>query len=260
MFWLKKLLGRLLMPLPLALLAMVVGGTLWFLGHRRAGATLFAAGFLWLAAASNHTISSRLVGPLEGRYAPIPEWTGDAALPPDLPAVRFIAVLGAGHSDGGHASATSRLSGSALARLVEAIRLHRHLPETHLILFGPGRPGHRSHAEVLREAALSLGVAADRIRLAPDVRDTVDEVQTLAEIAGQQSVALVTSAWHMPRAMALAERQQLRAVPCPADFAFRPDVEADERWWSFDVSSLSRSTKAVHEWLGLAWSRLRGHG
>lgn len=259
MFWLKKLFGTLLMPLPLALMAMAAGSTLWWVGHRRTGAVLFAAGFLWLAAASNHTISSRLVAPLEGRFPPIPELEA-AGLPPDLASVRYIAVLGAGHSDGGHASATSRLSGSGLARIVEAVRLHRHVPESDLVLFGPGRPGHRSHAEVLRDAARSLGVANVRIHLAPDVRDTVDEIETLASIAGDQPVALVTSAWHMPRAMALAQKQNVQALACPADFAFRPDVEADGRWWSFDVSSLSRSTKAVHEWLGLFWSKLRGHG
>lgn len=257
MFWLRKLIGTLLMPLPLSLVLMLAG--LALLGSfRRTGIVLLVVGFIWLAAASNHTLSSRWAASLEGRHPPIPELTQPSDLPPELVRVRWIAVLGAGHSDGGHASATSRLSGSALARLVEAVRLKNQLPDAQLVFFGPGKPGHRTHAEILQIAAVSLGVSKTSTRLEPDVRDTADEVRTLAALANGEPVALVTSAWHLPRAVALAEKQGVNVVPCPADFAFRPDVEADERWWAFDVSSLSRTTKAVHEWLGLAWARLRG--
>jgi uncharacterized SAM-binding protein YcdF (DUF218 family) len=114
-----------------------------------------------------------------------------------------------------------------------------------------------SHAEILARAAISLGVAADRIHLIDTARDTDDESRAVKAIAGDDPVALVTSAWHMPRAEALFREADVNALPCPADFSARPDARF--RWsdLGWDVDSLVRSTWAVHEDLGLLWTRMK---
>ncbi|HEY0945371.1 MAG TPA: YdcF family protein, partial [Opitutaceae bacterium] len=123
---------------------------------------------------------------------------------------------------------------------------------------GPAREGFPSHAAVLKQAAVALGVPADNVVEQAEVHDTVDEIRALRARAGDTPVALVTSAWHMPRAVALARRAGLRVIPCPADFAARPQPQPSWTDYMWDLSGLDRTTKAVHEYLGLWWARLRG--
>lgn len=259
MFWLKKLVGFWLMPLPFSLLLMGLGALLLGSGRRRLGRVFAALGLTILLAASNKMVGNWLAQSLESRYAPIPELSADVSLPDELAACEFVAVLGGGHADSEGFSANNQLSASALARLVEGVRIWRHLPRATLVTCGPGRDGFPSHSEVLKRAAVALGVPAAQIMEAADVHDTADEVRVLRARLGDARVALVTSAWHMPRAMALAEQAGLRALPCPADFAARPQAKRSWTDYLFDLSGLERSTKAVHEYLGLWWATLRGH-
>jgi uncharacterized SAM-binding protein YcdF (DUF218 family) len=114
-----------------------------------------------------------------------------------------------------------------------------------------------THASVLAQAAVSLGIDRGRIRLVDRARDTEDESLAVKAIVGNAPVALVTSAWHMPRAAALFRGARVDALPCPADFAVKPDPDGSSFELSWDVESLARSTEAVHEGLGLLWLKLR---
>jgi uncharacterized SAM-binding protein YcdF (DUF218 family) len=132
------------------------------------------------------------------------------------------------------------------------------LPGARLLVSGPGEPGRPSHASVLARAAESLGVDPDRITKIETALDTEDESLAVARLAAGARVALVTSAWHMPRAAALFRRAGVDFAPCPADYVgrARPGLRWADLGW--DSESLERSTVAVHEWLGLLWLRLRG--
>jgi uncharacterized SAM-binding protein YcdF (DUF218 family) len=153
--------------------------------------------------------------------------------------------------------ALSRLSSSALGRIAEGVRIARGLPAAKLVVSGPGQEGRPSHAQVLAEAAESLGVDASRIILVSDAHDTEDEAHAVAKIAGNEPVALVTSAWHMRRAMHLFREAGVDALACPADYRARFESPAEGTFvWNSD--SLERSTLALHEWLGLIWLKLRG--
>lgn len=67
-----------------------------------------------------------------------------------------------------------------------------------------------------------LGVPADAIIVQPGpTRNTREEAAAAARLVrerGWTRVGLITSAWHMRRAMALFDAQGIRAVPLPADF------------------------------------------
>jgi uncharacterized SAM-binding protein YcdF (DUF218 family) len=73
--------------------------------------------------------------------------------------------------------------------------------------------------------------------------------------AGIRKFYLVTHAWHMPRAMAAFEGLDVEAVPAPTRFVSRSELS----WRDFLPSTRAFRTTyyAVHEWLGLAWHRLR---
>lgn len=259
MFWLKKLVSFWLMPLPLCLLLLACGWALMRLPRRaRLGRLMALAGAVLLALLSNKLVSTRLLRPLEDQFPAIPEIAPGGAAPAALSGCRFVGVLGSGHSDMPGVPATSQLSASGLARIVEAVRILRSLPDARLVVSGPAEPGKASHASVLAHAAESLGVSPGRIVLIDTARDTEDESFAFARIAAGSRVALVTSAWHMPRAAHLFRKAGVDFVACPADFVSRWDGNLQWADLGWDSESLGRSTMAVHEWLGLLWLRIRG--
>ncbi len=259
MFWLKKFVSFWLMPLPLSVALLVAGLVLARRPARRGlGRSLAYLASALLILFSNRAVSNRLLRPLESRYPAIPEISPGAPLPAPLAGCGYVVVLGSGHSDMPGLPATSRLSDSGLGRIAEAVRLMRALPGARLVVSGPGDPGHPTHAAVLALAAESLGVEASRITRIETARDTEDEALAVARIAGKAKVALVTSAWHMPRAARLFRGAGVSFVPCPADYVSRGSPELHWGDLSWDTESLERSTRAVHEWLGLLWLRLRG--
>jgi uncharacterized SAM-binding protein YcdF (DUF218 family) len=258
-FWLKKVISFYLMPLPLCLALMALGLFLSRPGRRpRLGRILVLASAALLFLFSNGLVSNCLVDPLESRFPAIPEIAEGGPPPAALAGCQVVAVLGGGHSDMPGKSATSQLSPSALARIVEAVRILRCLPDARLIVSGPGAKGRPTHASVLARAAVSLGVSPSRITQIDTALDTEDESREFARLAGTSRVALVTSAWHMPRAALLFRSAGVDFVACPADFVGRDKVRLEWSDLSWDSDSLDRSTRAVHEWIGILWLRLRG--
>ncbi|HTZ20810.1 MAG TPA: ElyC/SanA/YdcF family protein [Opitutaceae bacterium] len=259
LFWLKKTVSFWLMPLPACLTLMIAG--LILTGRerrRRLGRILLVTGLTLLVAFSNKAVSRWLIAPLEAVYPPIPELTESSPVPAALAACRYIVVLGGGHGDMRGLPAASKLSTSAIGRLAEGVRLARVLPDAAVIVSGPPEGRGETHARILARAAESLGLAERRIRLIETARDTEDEAQAVKAIAGDGKVALVTSAWHMPRAAGLFRKAGVAVLPCPADYRGKPNP--DFRWtdYSWDVESLDRSTFAVREYIGYCWVWLRG--
>jgi uncharacterized SAM-binding protein YcdF (DUF218 family) len=258
-FWLKKVISYWLMPVPLCLALLTAGVLVAFSGKRpRLGRVLAALAAALLLLLSNRWVSNAILRPLEARFPPIPEFLPGGPVPVPLARCRFVVVLGGGHSDVPGMAAMSQLSTSALGRIAEAVRILRVLPGARLIVSGPGEPNRPSHAAVLAQAAASLGVDPARITLIDTAMDTEDEAAAVARIAGSAPVAVVTSAWHMPRAALLFQRRGEDFLACPADFQARagPRIHLGDFGW--DSESLERSTFAVHEWLGLLWLHLRG--
>lgn len=261
LFWLKKVVGFWLMPLPLSLALIVTGACLLrFSRRKKTGRVLALAGGAWLVVCSNVGVGTWLVRGLEARYPAQPAFTADAPLPAPLARCAYVAVLGGGHSVVDGWPANQQLSDSALARIVEGVRIVRRLPDARLIVSGPpdDHDGGPAHASLLREVAVALGVPRDRIIEITTARDTEAEAGAIGAITHDTPVALVTSAWHMPRAMGLCRRQGIDALACPADYVGRPPRL---RWVDFatwNVGGLERSTKGIYERIGATWSHLRG--
>ena len=249
MFWLKKLLGSLLGPLPIGLLLMLTGAVLWWKTRRkRLGKTLLLLGFAIPLIASNRGIAERMISRLEDQYPPTYK----------LEKIRYVAVLGGGHADNTDLPWSAQLGFSSRARLMEAVRLSRQNPQSVLICCGPQGDRTHSHAKVLGGAAMELGINGDNIELMPDGRDTYEEIQNILAFVGEEPVALVTSAWHMPRAMGIARKAGLNAVACPADYLSPLDELPLRMWFEFSFEGLGKTSRACTENLGLLWTALRG--
>jgi uncharacterized SAM-binding protein YcdF (DUF218 family) len=260
-FGLKKVVGFWLMPLPFALVLVATGLLLLrFTRRRTLGRLMAACGGVWLLACSNVGFGTWLVRSLECQFPAQPVITAESPPPPNLTRCRVVAVLGGGHCVQAGWSANQALSASALARIVEGVRLVRQLPNAQLVVSGPqdGREGGPTHAALLREVAVALGVPSERIIQIDTARDTEQEALALRALAAGEPVALVSSAWHLPRAMALCRGQGLDVLACPTDYAARPPRLRFVDFLSWNLGGLERSTKAVYEYIGASWSRLRG--
>ena len=261
LFWLKKVISYWLMPLPVCIVLIAAAWCLMGSERRaRLGRRLLSAAALLLLLFSNVAVSTWLVRPLEKMYPALPEIQSAADIPGDLAGCRFVVVLGGGHGDMPGLSAANKLWPPSLARIDEAVRILRFLPGACLIVSGPGDGIHPTHASILAQAAVSMGVDRGRIRLIDTAHDTEDEANAVKALVGDAKVALVTSAWHMPRAAALFRDARVDALPCPVDYSAKPTPGHGLHDFGWDVDSLERSTHAVHERLGLLWLRLRGKG
>ena len=99
MFWLKKWLGELLMPLPFTLTLIILGLLLlWFTRRQRLGKAFCTLGTLLLIVFSLRPVSVELLRPLEQQNPPLPA----------SQSVDFILVLGHGHGSEGGADGEQR--------------------------------------------------------------------------------------------------------------------------------------------------------
>jgi uncharacterized SAM-binding protein YcdF (DUF218 family) len=249
MFVLKKVVGLVTDPVLVGLVLLLVGIVLLVLRREREwrGRLLVAVAGALLIGAGMWPVANMLVVPLEDDYAPIEAIE-------DVPAVRYVAVLGGGHAMVPDRPPLQWLSHTAVERLAEAVRLFHALEDPHLIVSGWAGKSTMPHAAVVAAAAASLGVPDDRISALPDPRDTAEELSAIARLVGDEPFLLVTSASHMPRAMATAERRGLKAIPAPTDFRSR----TTRGFWSWvpDPGAMDVTAAAVHEYVGWLGYRL----
>ena len=197
LFWLKKAATVPFLPLYFWLLAGLTGVALsWSTRYMRLGRSLICAGMLVLFTFSNRGIARLLLQPIEHRYKAIPEAKTFDELPRGLTECVAIVVLGAGHADAPGMSRVNQLSTSALARIAEAVRLARLLPAAKFVVSGH-HIAQLSHAQVLGEAAVSLGVSADRIERMDEPRDTEDEINERARAEITKLLPLASSLDHV---------------------------------------------------------------
>lgn len=175
------------------------------------------------------------------------------------PAIHWVVVFGGGH-DAGNVPANDVLTSESITRLVEGVRLYRQLPRAKLLLSG----GALRSTETISEAAYLARIVSwfdipkNNIVLETDSFNTADEAVALKQIVHHEPFYLVTSAVHMPRAMALCRQQGLSPIAAPADFM---SLHANKCWedkYLPNPKNFNYSNTAWHEVLGLVWGKLRG--
>jgi len=77
-------------------------------------------------------------------------------------------------------------------------------------------------------------------------------------MVGDDPLVLVTSASHMPRAVALFRKQGMNPIPAPAAHLVkrRPGLVPEDFYPS--AMALLKAQMAVREYLGMSWLRLSG--
>ncbi len=244
-FVLSKVLWFLTAPSNLLLLLVLLGAGL-ALRWRRLGLGLSAAAGLILLVGGLSPLASLVFGPLEDRF---PAFRDDGA------PVAGIVVLGGAVETGLSAARDQLVLNDAGERMIALGDLARHYPEARVVFAGgSGRltgDGAVSESAIVRRHAASLGVAPDRIIYDDKSRNTRENAAFSAELVqpkpGERWL-LVTSAWHLPRAMGCFRRAGFTVTAYPVDYRTGPGAvglhaTAGDGLFELDI--------AVREWLGL---------
>jgi uncharacterized SAM-binding protein YcdF (DUF218 family) len=259
MFILKKVMGSLLMPLPVCLLIAFVGlFLLWRCRRETTGKVLITLGLVSLTIISYLPVSRAIDDPLKDCFMPYvlaQTGVGEGSMARD---VRYVVVLAGGHMAHPSIPVTGWLTCHSLMRLMEGVRVFREHPGSRLVLSGCGAFDPVPEARVMADVAGFLGVDPSDIILESGSYDTEDQARLIRPIVGNHPFVLVTSAVHMRRSLALFRKQGMNPIPAPAGGTKDRETEITLEWFFPNVDALEQTTAAVHEYLGLAWARLRG--
>ena len=154
----------------------------------------------------------------------------------------------------------------------------------------PWRPDNRPEGEILKERAVKLGVPKDKILVTKKVGNTEAEASAVKElrenlkmreveggkrdnkqltansqrptnsvgsgqltVGGKPSIILVTSAFHMPRAKMLFERQGFSVEPFPVDFQNSDRPRTTILSFVPSAQALAKSETAMREGMGILY-------
>ena len=249
MHLLSRILFFILQPSHLAMLLIGLGLALLLFRARaaRSGKLLATLGFALLVVLGFSPIGHALLLPLEERFprGPVPAGT-----------IAGIIMLG-GFEDPSVSRARGALTlNESAERLTETVQLAHGLPEAKVIFTGGAadvlQRGH-SAAPAVASFLSSTGLAPDRIVLESASRNTYENALRLRDILSPRPFdtwLLVTSAWHMPRAVGAFRRTGFRVIPWPVDYRTRGP---DDLTQPFDTMTegLRRTDMAIREWIGL---------
>ena len=151
-------------------------------------------------------------------------------------------------------------------RVTTMAALSRKFPQARVLISSGANVGHASTAQPITEAALvrdmllDVGVEASRIEVEGQSRDTRENAEHSILSANPQpgqTWVLVTSASHMPRAVASFRAVGFTIVPYPVDYRTQGPANLRQPAGSI-AEGLQALDLAAHEWLGLIMYRLAG--
>jgi uncharacterized SAM-binding protein YcdF (DUF218 family) len=254
MLYLDKLLSQLAYPLGFSMVLAVLALVLLIAGRHRSGLSVLSVGILWLALWSIPIVSDGLRLSLEDRFAREPVGA--------LPMVDAVVVLGGGIR-GGPPDWPDPDLGRAADRVWHAARIFHAGKAARVVVSGgfmPWAGERRTEADAMLHFLADLGVPPDAILPEGRSRNTRENALYTAEILSAEGIGrvlLVTSALHMPRALATFRAAGVDAIPAPTDFEVMPEPAHLIRWLP-DAEALSDSTRALKEYVGWWVYRWRG--
>jgi uncharacterized SAM-binding protein YcdF (DUF218 family) len=213
----------------------------------RSSKVLGALALVWLWLWSMPVMSHWLASQIESQFPQVPI----ASVAP----AQALVVLGGAVAPPvrGH---TEIDLGAAADRVWYAARLFHAGKAPLVLLSGGGDLEHQAFSEAHAMAVFlqDLGVPAQAIVLEETSRNTRQNAAfsaALLKARGVEHILLVTSALHMPRALAQFNVQGLRVTPAPTDFEASQGAPTGVLAWLPDAGALNGSALAMKELVGL---------
>jgi uncharacterized SAM-binding protein YcdF (DUF218 family) len=209
---LQKLAGRLIMPAGLLWVALGCAASAAWLRRRTRPAVIWTLVMAGYTAVGSPLVAALLMGHIESS---VPIYDIDSG-----PSFDAVFVLGGGSEQG----RTRVQLGTSGDRLILGALLYHRGKTPVLVTSGRSISGSGPPRDLSAETATlwkQLGVPSDAIIQVPEPVNTSQEMaayQRLITEKGWTRLGLVSSAYHMPRALGLAARHGLSMTPIPADY------------------------------------------
>jgi len=253
-FVLSKTIGYLVMPSNLLMAIGLIGLVLLFTRFQRLASWLIVTSLVLIALVGYSPLGRILLLPLEDRFPP---WNASRGAPDG------IVVLGGAISPVISVARGVIALDESAERITAAAELAHRYPNARIIF--TGGTDSLDQTEPL-EAPLgvkeleALGVPHGRITAEEHSRNTIENAmfsRTLANPKPGQRWLLVTSAAHMPRAIAAFRAAGFPVEAYPVDWHTRGRSDAAELFTSV-AGGLRETDRAMHEWFGLVAYWLTG--
>ncbi|MFC5583530.1 YdcF family protein [Nitratireductor kimnyeongensis] len=255
MFHLVSAIGWLfLQPLSLVAILIAVSFLTAFLGRHRLSMAASGLSFMVLFLSAWTTLGALVLGPLEDRFRkprPIPD------------TIDGIIVLGGGLEGSINMARGGYELNASGDRFVETAILARRFPQAKILISGGQGAvflAGEGDADTAPRLLAALGVAAGRLVLENRSRDTFENAHFSRELvkpAAGETWLLVTSAFHMPRAVGVFRKVGFPVTPWPVDYKTAgnetPGLAEDNA-----LDSLRNTTVGIREWIGLVAYRMAG--
>jgi uncharacterized SAM-binding protein YcdF (DUF218 family) len=243
---LSKVATLLLSPLGTAFC--LIGLAMLLVWHRRlrSSKVFGVLALVWLWFWSMPVASHWLTSQIEGQFSQVPMAS--------VPHAQAIVVLGGTVTPPSGTSTEINLGRAG--RVWYAARLF-HADKAPLVLLSGGGDLERQAFSEARAMAIfmhDLGVPTQAIVLEETSRNTRENAAFSAALLkgrGIDNILLVTSALHMPRALALFKAQGLEVTPAPTDFEAGQEPPHGLLAWLPDAGALNGSALAMKELVGL---------
>ncbi|WP_414833623.1 YdcF family protein [Afifella sp. YEN Y35] len=247
-FIISKVAGFFLAPSNALVILTIFGVVVQMLWSFRVGAVVAAAGLVGILACGLGPVANWLILPLENRFEQPAS---------DEPAPDGIIVLGGALSDrvSGERDAGLELT-EAGDRILALLRLARTYPQARIVFTGGSSAltggGRKTEGELVGEAIERFGLSPERVTIESNSRNTAENARFSKEIAkprADETWWLVTSAFHMPRAVGVFRAAGFPVTAYPVDFRAAPDDWM--RPFATVSDGLRRTDVAFREWVGL---------
>jgi len=243
MFTLKKVIAPFLLPPGIFITFLLFSG-IWFLFKKKqwkAGIINCLIGiFMWLLSIS--PVSDAMLQGLESDFKIPPNPEGDV-----------IILLGGGVYDmSPDLSGVGAPSEDMFGRIVTAVRLQKRMNVPIIVSGGSVFKGKKAEAPIVKRFLIDLGVPSDKVILEDKSRDTIENAKYTTEICKKRAYkqpVLVTSAYHIKRAVMSFEKVSTVVVPFPANFKTWKNKKYG--WEDYLPGDLNNAIVAIHEYLGL---------
>ncbi|MFN3624818.1 MAG: YdcF family protein [Hyphomicrobium sp.] len=254
MFYISKLVWLLLQPSMLIVVLLIGGVVLLGTRFQRTARTALIGAAALTVIGGILPLSTWLILPLEERFP-----RADLSGPP----IDGIVILGGAEearvANGRHVHALNM----AAERMTEGAALARRFPNARVVFTGGSTNivlGPAVEADAAATVLHDLGLEPHRLKLEREARNTLENAIYAKQLAGPkpgERWLLVTSAWHMPRAMGLFRKAGFDLEAWPVDYR---TAGADDAFVPFYSPSegLRRLDTAMREWVGLLANRITG--
>lgn len=234
-------------------LGAILGITRW----RRTSKVLVILAVSQLIVFASPMISERLMGGLEERARGLESKNKKAERLLSAERYAAIVLLGGATAPAQPPHRPHPDLGNAADRIWHAARLYREGLAPKIIVSGGRSPGLEKRKDIQTEAQsmamllTDLGIPATALILEEEARSTRENASFTKNLVKNNRVALVTSAFHMPRSVASFEKEGVNVDAYPTDFQIAPETKPLWARVLPTASALEESETALKEYLAL---------